>query len=98
MMDNFGRRIVCPHPSEYSTVEKVLGEKASRETIEQRTGFNSFCLCLDCMENLKIDLKRDERICPHCSSNRVLTVDELVDNICPKCGEGTIEKIEFGVS
>ncbi|MFW6149726.1 MAG: hypothetical protein ACOC6D_07700 [Atribacterota bacterium] len=82
--------------------------------LEAKTGFNSYCLCLDCLSQFELDLgddenspwsysygpstKKDERICPHCNSKKVKTVFELIDHPCPKCGEGVIEKLERGYS
>jgi DNA-directed RNA polymerase subunit RPC12/RpoP len=94
--DQTGKRIVCPHPCEFATVYQVLGANAPRELIQQRTGFNSDCLCLDCLKEFNIDLKRDARACPHCNSNRIGSLQELVDGPCPKCKEGTIQEIVTG--
>ena len=90
-------RIVCPHPSEYYTVIAVLGEEAPQELIEQRTGFNSYCLCLNCLANFEMDLERDARVCQKCQSNLIASVREMVGRICPKCKKGTIQEIETGL-
>lgn len=57
--DDEGRRIACGHPGEYHTVEQVLGKNASRKLVKERTGFNSYCVCLDCLYQFEADL-RDE--------------------------------------
>jgi hypothetical protein len=67
------------------------------DLIHQRTGFNSYCLCLDCLQQFKLDIEKDNRICPVCASNRVKTEEELVGSECPKCGKGDIEKLFTGV-
>lgn len=54
--DDSGKRIVCPHPAEKSTVYSILGENASREVIEERTGFNSYCVCLNCLNQFELDI------------------------------------------
>ncbi len=59
--DDSGKRIVCPHPGEMRTVAKVLGENANRELIEARTGFNSYCVCLDCLKQFELDIGDDEQ-------------------------------------
>lgn len=51
-----GERIPCYHPAERWCVAEVLGKKASLKLIRERTGFNSFCLCLDCLHQFKADL------------------------------------------
>lgn len=52
-------RIECPSPSEEDTVELVLGRNATFELRKERTGFNSYCVCLDCLHQFEADL-RDE--------------------------------------
>jgi hypothetical protein len=96
--DQTGKRIKCPHPHEFWTVAEVLRAEATRteELIEQRTGFNSYCLCLDCLANLEIDLERDARVCPSCKSTHIASLREMVGGTCPKCKEGTIQEIETG--
>lgn len=40
---------------------------------------------------------KDKRECPKCKSNKVGTLSELVDKICPKCHDGIIKEIETGM-
>ena len=48
--DDKGERVACYHPQERRFVKQVLGEKASiLEVVRERTGFNSRCICLDCL-------------------------------------------------
>ena len=35
-----GERVHCPHPGEMGRAREVIGEDASREEIDRRTGFN----------------------------------------------------------
>ena len=60
VVDEKGNRVRCPHPGEDRTVLDVLGKDASEEEIRTRTGFNSFCLCLNCLTQLELDIGRDE--------------------------------------
>jgi rubredoxin len=108
-----GKRITCPHPEEKETILRVLGEDAPQELIEERTGFNSYCICLDCFHQFVADLgegeddvlqssnqfkrPKDKRECPRCQSTNVKTILELVGHTCPKCGIGTIEEIDTGI-
>jgi len=110
--DDKKNRIVCPHPEEYRTVVKVLGENAPENLIKARTGFNSYCLCLDCLHQFEADLgdeqanpwrksygamrPKDERKCPQCRSTNIKTVFELIGTPCPKCKDGVIEEIKTG--
>ncbi len=95
--DEAGKRVVCPHPCEYAVVSEVLGADAPPELVEQRTGFNSDGVCLDCLAQFSIDLDRDARACQKCKSARIATVQELVGKPCPKCKAGTIREIETGM-
>ena len=52
-----GERVPCGHPQEASDVREVLGERASLlEVVRDRTGFNSDCVCLDCLRQFEADL------------------------------------------
>ncbi|WP_338739928.1 hypothetical protein [Haloplanus salilacus] len=82
-------RVVCPHPMEHVTVERVLGENPSEERREARTGFNAYCVCRDCLAQFELDTERDERRCPDCGGGRVDTLSELVGESCPNCADGT---------
>lgn len=72
--DDEGNRITCPHPDEIGTVLSVLGRDAPSELIRERTGSNSYCLCLDCLKKFEADVAtsilrnfrkgKDKRECP----------------------------------
>lgn len=85
--------------------------KSIYRLIRERTGFNSFCICLDCFSQFALDLgdeesewrsaygfcrEKDERICDKCLSKNVRTVFEMIGNICPKCNQGEIVEIVTG--
>ena len=56
-----GERIRCLHPGEGSYVHEVLGERAKYLFIvRDRTGFNSDCVCLDCLHQFQADLGKIE--------------------------------------
>ena len=56
-----GERITCGHPAERMHVYEVLGERAkSLAIIRERTGFNSHCICLDCLHQFQADLGSSE--------------------------------------
>jgi DNA-directed RNA polymerase subunit RPC12/RpoP len=131
--DRKGKRIVCPHPGEWRTVERVIKESYPEHSeeleglwdmaaivrrirarvlaaltacprpfdiglfIDSRIGFNAHCLCYACLNQFKIDLKRDRRKCPSCGSRDVRSVRESVGRKCPKCREGRIREILTGL-
>jgi hypothetical protein len=51
-----GERLGCRHPGERRNVEDVLGKEAPLDVIVERTGFNSYCVCLDCLYQFEADL------------------------------------------
>ena len=67
-----------------------------RKVIAERTGFQSDCVCRRCLSQFKLDLRRDERICPECTSPLVSSANELRDKECPKCRRGTFMAISTG--
>ncbi len=63
----------------------------AKELLEERVGFNSKCVCFECVSAFDIDLKKDERKCPNCQSENLKSASEAVGEDCPKCHQGTIE-------
>jgi len=65
--------------------------------INQRTGFTSGYLCLECLADPILDLTRDARVCPKCNSSRLARFHEMVDGPCSRCKKGTIQEIDTGI-
>lgn len=91
-----GERVHCPHPGEMNRAREVIGEDATQEEIDSRTGFNTYCFCIQCKTQVDLDLDRDEKACPECRSNTVKTIDELVNDQCPVCDVGTVTAEDTG--
>lgn len=85
--------------------------KSAFSFVRQRTGYNSYCVCLECLNYLILDLgdeqsiwrsrygfnrEKDKRQCDSCLPGNVKTVFELVGSTCPKCKKGTITEIVTG--
>src|SRR5262249_55735689 len=49
-------------------------------------------ICLDCLKQFDLDLERDARACPACSSPQVRSLRELIAQKCPCCKVGLIEE------
>lgn len=96
-VDSKGKRVVCPHPAEFTVIKEVTGMSYWEAKAAQRVGFNSDCICLDCLAQFKLDLNRDSRVCPKCESQKIRSIRELIDQPCPKCKKGKIEKISTGL-
>jgi predicted RNA-binding Zn-ribbon protein involved in translation (DUF1610 family) len=81
-----GGRIGCCHPGEISYVEKVLGEYPPLELIQERTGFNSLCVCLDCLYQFEADLGGFSGYwCPYMIDKVYRPKQGKDKRECPKC-------------
>jgi hypothetical protein len=87
-----GERLVCPHPAEYSKIKQVLGHIPSEEEIKQKTGFNSYCVCLDCLHQFELDLGKNETANPWRENYSAQTPRDKRQ--CPEC-HSTDVKTEY---
>jgi hypothetical protein len=107
-----GDKVLCPHPDESITIAKVLGinegeilgfpwfslsDQAPKDLIEQSVGFNSHCVCLDCLFQFDLDVEKENRECPKYKSSEIRTEVEIVGENCPKCKVGIIKEIRRGL-
>lgn len=79
---------------------KILRGRRVKEIeclVKERVGTLSYCVCCNCCETFSLDLVRDERKCPECDSNDVLSVSELKGKRCPACKEGTVVWMDTGI-
>jgi len=90
VVDDEGERVTCRHPGEQFTIDRVLGEDTDEATREERTGFNSHCVCRDCLAQFELDVERDPVRCPDCDSGTVETANGIVGGQCPRCETGTV--------
>lgn len=65
------------------------------DVIEERVGYMSACICLKCLDQFGLDLRKDAILCPHCKSDHVRTFLELADKRCPKCQSGHINRMGY---
>ena len=77
-------------PCEPNTTKKAKHHQEVFHLALTRTGFLSDCICHDCLAQFGLDLQRDEKRCPTCSSSEVTTLHDLLGEPCPRCKEGTI--------
>lgn len=95
--DGKGNRIVCPHPAEVMTVEQVLGKGISLDVVRERTGFNSCCICLDCLYQFEADLGEsycspyDRDIPSYIASYKPRLRQEKDKRECPKCKSKSVK-------
>lgn len=71
--------------------------EAERKLIEDRVGFDSNCLCLDCLNQFRKDVEKEKKNCPGCSSENIKTEKEVIGQLCPKCKRGIIKTIDTGI-
>lgn len=95
-IDDSGDRKTCAHPGEMARAREIIGPDATDEEIDDRTGFNYHCVCVDCATLFEKDPQRDALICPECESRAVTLMTELVGAPCPDCGEGTFIREDTG--
>lgn len=92
-----GSRETLHHPCEELQIRNVLGEDASRELIERRTGYRAYYVCKDCGHAFEDERDR-EPTCSECDGNDVVTQNELVGDTCPRCEDGTFVSEIRGVA
>jgi hypothetical protein len=93
-------RIECPYHGK-NKIEQILGRNIPPEVREERTGFNSYCVCLDCLHQFEADL-RDEKVnewrfwfwFPSFKEAFRGTPRMKDDRKCPECGSTNV-KTEF---
>ncbi|WP_313694108.1 hypothetical protein [Halorarum halobium] len=93
-----GEREKLLHPGEGLQIRKVLGEDASDELIEERTGYMVYYACRDCAAVFELEREEDEELCPECGSGDVTSENDLVGESCPSCGEGTFVDETTGIA
>jgi DNA-directed RNA polymerase subunit RPC12/RpoP len=92
-----GERQRLHHPAEILQILDVLGEDASDELIEERTGYRAYYVCRRC--GAAFEAERGEADdCPECGHGDVVTQNELVGKPCPRCEEGTFVDETTGIT
>lgn len=93
-----GERVICGHPLEYLTINKVLGENAPQWLINEKIGVITHCVCMDCFNKFYIDIEQDNHMCPTCLSSHIATYKEIPGKTCPERKDGTIKKNCIAIS
>jgi predicted Zn-ribbon and HTH transcriptional regulator len=70
----------------------AASQEAIIDIMEERVGSLSACVCIDCLGQFGLDLRKDTLECPHCKSERIRTLLEMTDKRCPKCQSGHMER------
>ena len=105
VIDDNGKRIVCPHPDEGRTIRKILGKKATKQMILDQTGYNSDCVCLNCLHQFELDIGDDEGAednnersvryyyCKYSMFHSYGTNKRRDQRICPKCKSENVKTV-----
>ncbi len=90
VIDDSGNRIPCPHPGEENKVKEILGRWVTKRKRKERTGFNSYCICLECLEKFELDIGDEEenKNSWRYHYNALIKRDERK---CPKCGSFNVK-------
>jgi rubredoxin len=91
-------RIPCPHPLEKEHAERILGVPSAHQLFKQRTGFNSYAICLDCLHQFEADF-RDEKVNEwrlwygYPSFKEAFRGEPQVkdERRCPRCGSANVK-------
>lgn len=84
-------------PSWWWTGKRRKHYKAIKQLLQNKTGFNSCCVCLNCAKTGYLNVLKDKLQCPDCQSLEVITILDMVGKKCPSCAEGIIEEIKTGI-
>ncbi len=63
------------------------------DIMEECVGYMSACLCMNCLDQFGLDLRKDTIECPGCRSDHVRTFLEITDKRCPKCQSGYLKTL-----
>jgi hypothetical protein len=93
-------RIPCPHPNEKEYAIEILGVPPEYPLFKQRTGFNSYAICLDCLYQFEADF-RDEKVNEWRLWYGYPTFKEAFrgkpqmkdERRCPRCGSANVKTV-----
>ena len=98
VLDPSGNRVTCPHPLEMDTVERVTGLDWDSARKKGLIGHMSYCLCFACTHQFELDVERDVKQCPKCSSLEVRTASASLGAQCPDCHTGSLVEEAIGIA
>ena len=98
VLDKAGNRVPCPHPLEWDTIQRVTGSDWASAAAKGLLGFVSLCLCFTCASHFELDVERDVKRCPACSSLDVRTANASKGAVCPRCQKGILTANTTGVA
>lgn len=107
LRNNNGVRVPLKDKNERETVAQILFDEEETlstdnsddarkvvDIMDERIGYVSACVCMNCLDQFGLDLRKDTIQCPHCRSDRVRTFLEMTNKRCPKCQSGQLDKVK----
>ncbi len=107
LQNNRGERVPLKDPGEREIIAQMIrmeeeslkncdalagSQSALIDFMEERVGYLTSCVCIDCLGQFGLDLRKDEIECPNCRSQDVRTLLEMSGKRCPKCKSGHLSK------
>lgn len=92
-----GQREVCPHPGELRIAQEITGMLWEEAEARGLVGTHTYCVCLDCLTQCEINMKKDAVECSSCGSKNIVSEIDLVGKKCPKCKVGDFQEIITGI-
>lgn len=96
VINDDGKRVPCERLGFFQAVARITGF-TFWSVPKDRIGYYDYCICTDCLESCKVDLKHDSRICPKCGGDKVFADHELKGKPCPRCKDDTVAEISTGM-
>jgi hypothetical protein len=93
---NDGKRITSSEPHRgVHEASQVTGMNYEQMRRAGRIGFLSFCMCFGCCHQFELDLDRDIKRCPKCSSLDIKSARGALSAKCPRCHSGIFVEAEI---
>lgn len=101
VLDAGGNQVICPHPLEFDTVERVTGMSRDAASKKGLVHYAIQLLCLGCAEVFDAEYKQGEQLharCLRCGATNARSVLDSAGTRCPRCREGALQRDEIGVA
>jgi hypothetical protein len=101
VFDTGGDRVICPHPQEFATVERITGMSWAAASEKGLVHYAIQALCLQCAELFDAEYKRNQPLdarCPRYGAADARSVRDSAGTRCPRCREGTLRRDDVSVA
>jgi hypothetical protein len=82
--NNKGERIAFLETEQGHCIDDLLSENLSIEAMKEKLGYNSYCVCLDCLEQFELDLGNEEEN-PDSDRYYYGAIKRRDERKCPRC-------------